>query len=156
MSLRSFLGPRQNLFEETELHSHKLQAREPILTNEELAAIKNISVSGFKAKTITLLYMPGGTKRFMEALDRVCNEAVKSVQAGCSILILSDRGVTDEYAAIPALLALGAVHQELVKRSLRTHTSLILETGEPREIHHFCVLFGFGAVLSTRTWRMTR
>lgn len=147
MSLRSFLGPRQNLFEETELHTHKLQVREPILTNEELAAIKNITASGFKTKTITLLYMPGDTKRFIEALDRVCNEAVKAAQNGYSILILSDRGVTDEYAAIPALLALGAVHQELVKRSLRTHTSIIMETAEPREVHHFCVLFGFGAGL---------
>jgi len=145
MSLRSFIGPRQNLFEENELHAHKVQVLEPILTNEELAKIRKISVNGFKTKTITLLYMPGSERNFKDALDRVCAEAVKAVKEGYSFIILSDRGVTEEYAALPALLAIGAVHQELVKKGLRTHATVILESAEPREVHHFCVLFGFGA-----------
>jgi len=144
MSLRSFMGARVNIFEETAGHTHKVQIREPILTNEELQKLKNISINGFRTKTITLLYMPGGEKRFMEALDRVCEEAVKAANDGYTFITLSDRGVTEEYAAIPALIATGAVHQELVKRRLRTHVSLILESGEPREVHHMAVLFGFG------------
>jgi glutamate synthase (NADPH) large chain len=144
MSLRSFMGPRKNLFDETAQHTHKLQVMEPIITNEELAKIKNIAVNGFKTRTITLLYMPGGEKRLIDALDRVCEEAVNAVNDGYSFILLSDRGVTEEYAAIPALLAVGAVHQQLVKKSLRTHASLILESGEPREVHHMCVLLGFG------------
>lgn len=145
MSLRSFLGPRKNIFEETAEHTHKVQVREPILTNEELAKLKNISVNGFRSKTITMLYMPGGEPAFIAALDRICGEAVNAVNDGYSFIILSDRGVTEEYTALPSLVALGAVHQEFVRRGLRTKVALILETGEPREVHHMCVLFGFGA-----------
>ncbi len=145
MSLRSFLGPRKNLFEETAGHTHKVQSRDPILSNEELAKLKNISVNGFRSKTITMLYMPGGENAFVAALDRICEEAVNAVNEGYSFIILSDRGVTEEYTAVPSLVALGAVHQELVRRGLRTKAALILETGEPREVHHMCVLFGFGA-----------
>ncbi len=144
MSLRSFIGPQKNIFEETAQHTHKLQVREPILSNEELEKIKHIAVNGFRTKTISLLLMPGDTADFTRAVDRVCEEAVNAITEGYSYIILSDRGVSDEYTAIPALLASGAVHQELVKRSLRTNVGLILESGEPREVHHFCVLLGFG------------
>lgn len=144
MSLRSFIGPQKNLFEETAKHTHKLQVREPIVTNEELEKIKHIAVHGFKTKTISLLLMPGDTSDFVSALDRICEESVKAIKEGYSYIILSDRGVSDEYTAIPSLLASGAVHQELVRKSLRTSVGLILESGEPREVHHFCVLLGFG------------
>ncbi|MFP4466952.1 MAG: glutamate synthase large subunit [Candidatus Goldiibacteriota bacterium] len=145
MSLRSFIGPQRNMFAETARHTHKLQVREPILTNSELEKIRGISLNGFKTKTISLLIMGGSTKGFTGAIERICEEAVNAVNEGYSFIILSDRGVTNEYTAIPALLALGAVHQRLVSDSLRTSAALILETGEPREVHHFCVLFGFGA-----------
>ena len=144
MSLRSFIGPQHNIFDEIALHNRKLQVMEPILTNVELEKIRNIAVNGFKTKTISLLLMPGDTGDFVRALDRVCEEAVNAINDGYSFIILSDKGVSDEYTAIPALLASGAVHQDLVRRSLRSKVGLILESGEPREVHHFCVLFGFG------------
>jgi glutamate synthase domain-containing protein 2/glutamate synthase domain-containing protein 3 len=144
MSLRSFIGPQKNIFEETAQHTRKLQVLEPILTNAEIEKIRHISAGGFRTKTISLLLMPGDTGDFVRALDRVCEEAVNTINEGYSFIILSDKGVGDEYTAIPALLASGAVHQELVRKSLRSKIGLILESGEPREVHHFCALFGFG------------
>ena len=145
MSLRSFLGPQKNLFEETPEHTHKLQVRDPILTDEELAKIKFINTNGLRTKIISLLFMPGETKDFMAALDRVCEEAVSAVKGGHSFIILSDEGVNNEYASIPVLLAVGAVHQELVRKGLRTQVGLILESAGAREVHNMCVLLGFGA-----------
>ncbi len=144
MSLRQYLGPQKNIFIEIPEHTHKLQLKEPILTKDEFLKIKNINIKGFKAKDISLLIMPGDTQDFINALERICIEAEKAIKEGYSFIILSDNGVTEEYAAIPALLAAGAVHQHLVKKSLRSHCSIIVESGEPRELHDFCVLLGYG------------
>ena len=144
MSLRQYLGPQKNIFEETPEHTKKLQVKEPILTDEELLKIKNINVAGFKTKVISLLIMPGTRDDFINAIDRICNQAEQAIKEGYSFLILSDRGVDEEYAAIPSLIAAGAVHHYLVKKSLRSFISIILESGEPRELHDMCVLLGYG------------
>ncbi|MFC1703188.1 glutamate synthase large subunit [Candidatus Omnitrophota bacterium] len=144
MSLECYMGSRRNLLDETAQHCHKVRLKQPILTNEELAKLKHINEKGFKTRTISLLFRATEENAFFEALDRVCKEAKAAIQEGCSFVVLSDRGVNREYAALPALLAIGAVHQYLVKDTSRSQIALILESAEPREVHHFAVLFGFG------------
>lgn len=145
MSLESFMGPRHNIMEEVAQNCRKLRVDQPILTNEELARIQSIKEPGFRAKRISILFQAGEEKDFMHALDRVCLDAAHAIKAGFTFIILSDRGVDREHAAIPALLAVGAVHQSLVKSGLRAQIAIIVESGEPREVNHFALLLAFGA-----------
>ncbi|MCU0641781.1 MAG: glutamate synthase large subunit [Candidatus Margulisbacteria bacterium] len=147
MSLESYLGEQQNILQETPEHCRLLRLAEPILTNEQLATIRRIDKPGFKVKTISLLYgVKGQGARGVEAeLERVCREAEEAINAGFTFLLLTDRGVDSEHAALPALLAVGGVHHHLISQALRTKASIILESGEPREVHHFALLFGYGA-----------
>lgn len=143
MSLECFMGGRKNLLEETAEHCKKLHLTQPILTNEELEQIRQNN-SGFKVKTVLLLFKSNSIDDFMHSLDRICKESEEAIKKGCAFIILSDRGVDKEYAPIPALLAVGAVHQYLVRKACRSQIALILESAEPREVHHFALLFGFG------------
>ncbi|MHB9154881.1 MAG: glutamate synthase large subunit [Endomicrobiales bacterium] len=145
MGLDSFMGSRANILEDRPEHCRKLYMKHPVLTDEDLAKIRSLDGWGFQTRTISLLFTAAGEKDFLEKLDAVCAEAEAAIKEGCNFLVLSDRGTDREHAALPALLAVGAVHQYLVKRSLRSHVGLILETAEPREVHHFALLFGFGA-----------
>jgi len=145
MSLETYLGPSKNIFEETPQHCRKLLARRPILTDEELETIKAIKKGGFKTKTIPLLFKTSLKDGFAKTLERICKEASKAIKDGDTFIILSDRGVDKEHAALPALLAVAGVHHYLVRNSLRTQISIILESAEPREVHHFGLLFGYGA-----------
>ena len=150
MSLRSFIGPQRNILEEAAEHSRKLDVKEPVLTDADLEKIRHIKVKGFKTKTISALFpIPdkeeNWKKGFLEALDRICKEAEEAIAEGYSFLILSDKGVSGKYAPVPALLATGCVHHHLVKKALRTQIGIIVESGEPREVHHFALLFGYGA-----------
>ncbi len=145
MSLETYLGPEKNLLDETPLHCHKLRMKSPILTNEDLNKIRNISINGFRTKTISLLFGTKKIKDLSKRLDAICHEASGAIKAGYTFIILSDRGVKKGRAAIPSLLALGAVHQRLVKESLRARIGIIIESAEPREVHHLAVLFGYGA-----------
>ena len=145
MSLDSYLGPERNLLEETQLHCHKMRIENPILTNEELEKIRHIKVNGFRAKVISTLFKADSEKDLIHALERISKEAVLAIKQGFTFVILSDRGVDKENAALPALLACSSLHQSLIQRSLRTQLGIILETAEPREVHHFALLFGFGA-----------
>ncbi|MFH1127895.1 MAG: glutamate synthase large subunit [Candidatus Omnitrophota bacterium] len=147
MSLVSLIGPERNLLEETPQHCHKLRIEHPILTNDELGKIKGIKKNSFKTKAVSLLFpVEGGSaKNFMGALDRICKETAQAVKDGYTFVILSDRGVDKDYAALPCLLAVGCLHHYLVKNSLRKQVGIILETAEPREVHHFALLFGYGA-----------
>jgi glutamate synthase domain-containing protein 2/glutamate synthase domain-containing protein 1/glutamate synthase domain-containing protein 3 len=144
MSLECFMGGRKNLLDETAEHCKKLHLTQPILTNEELERIRRNN-SGFKVKTVLLLFKSGSIDDFKKSLDRICKESEEAIKKGCSFIILSDRGVDREYAALPALLAVGVVHQYLVQKACRSQITLILESAEPREVHHFALLFGFGA-----------
>ncbi|MDD5692132.1 MAG: glutamate synthase large subunit [Candidatus Omnitrophica bacterium] len=145
MSLETYLGPSKNIFEETPGHCHKLLARRPILTNDELETIKKIKKGGFKTKTISLLFNLSLKDGFTKTLENICKQAAKAIKDGYTFIILSDRGGDKEHAALPALLATAAVHHYLVRNSLRTQISIILESAEPREVHHFGLLFGYGA-----------
>lgn len=146
MSLESFIGPERNILEETPQHCYKLRVNNPILTNEELEKIRDISINGFRTKTIYTCFDASGSREgFSNALERICLEAEDAVLKGFSFIILSDRGVDKDNIALPALLAASAIHQYLVKKAVRSQAALIVESAEPREVHHFALLFGYGA-----------
>ena len=150
MSLSSPIGPRPNLFDLEGFSEHKrLEVRQPILTNHDLEKIREIGEiadNQFHTKTLDITYQATKGARGMEhALQQLCERAEKSVSEGYNIIILSDRQICAERIAIPALLATAAVHHHLIRKGLRTSVGLVVESGEPREIHHFCVLAGFGA-----------
>ncbi len=149
MSLISMIGPRPNLLGHEVGTHHRLEVAQPILTDAELAKIRNIErlVDGrFKTDTLDITWPAAeGADGIAPALDRLCAEATAAVQAGHNILILSDRAVSVERVPIPALLATSAVHHHLIRQGLRTRTGIVVETGEAREVHHFCVLAGYGA-----------
>ena len=145
MSLFSFVGRQKNILDETPLHCHKLLVKEPVLANEDLEKIRALKAQDFKTKVISLLYKIQDKKDFFKTLNAICLEAAVAIRQGYSFIILSDRGVNKNYMALPALLATGAVHHYLVKKALRTQIGIILETAEPREVHHFALLFGYGA-----------
>jgi glutamate synthase domain-containing protein 2/glutamate synthase domain-containing protein 1/glutamate synthase domain-containing protein 3 len=145
MSWQSFVGPQKNIFDETPEHCHSLRVKNPLLTDENLAKIKHVNTKGFKSKTISLLFKVGDKKSFMQAIKSICDEAVDAIKKGYTFIILSDKGTNQNNSAIPALLATGAVHHHLVRKALRTQIGIIVESAEPREVHHFAVLFGYGA-----------
>ncbi|MFA5099891.1 MAG: glutamate synthase central domain-containing protein, partial [Candidatus Omnitrophota bacterium] len=145
MSLSTYLGREGNLLEETPQQCNRLYVRQPVLTNEELEKIRNIGLDSFRAKTISLLFNADNPGAFEKALARICHEAAAAIKQGYSFIILSDRGVNAACAALPSLVACGAVHHFLIAKSLRTQISIVLETAEPREVHHFALLFGYGA-----------
>ncbi|HVC56221.1 MAG TPA: glutamate synthase central domain-containing protein, partial [Stellaceae bacterium] len=148
MSLISMIGPRPNLLGHEVGTHHRLEVAQPILTDGDLAKIRNIEplVDHFKTDTLDITWPArDGTDGIATALDRLCAEATAAVEAGHNILILSDRAVSAERVPIPALLATSAVHHHLIRHGLRTRTGIVVETGEAREVHHFCVLAGYGA-----------
>ena len=146
MTLDTYLGREKNLFEETPGHAHRLKVRQPILTDEELEKIRRIKNKTFKTKTISALFVAKkGKGEFKRALDRICREASGAIKSGYSFIILSDRGVDEKFAALPALLACGAVHHYLIRKEMRTQVSIIIESGEPKEVANFALLFGYGA-----------
>ena len=128
---------------------HRLEVAQPILTDGDLAKIRNIEhlIDGhFKTDTLDITWPAAeGADGIAPALERICNEASWAVEAGHNILILSDRAVSPERVPIPALLATSAVHHHLIREGQRTNTGIVVETGEAREVHHFCVLAGYGA-----------
>ncbi|MGD9740722.1 MAG: glutamate synthase large subunit, partial [Bauldia sp.] len=150
MSLVSFIGPRPNLFDlEGQGRRKRLEVRQPILTNEDLEKIRRIGEmddNPFQSKTLDLTFhVDRGAKGLVDAIDRLCERAEAAVHGGNNIIILSDRKVSRDRVPIPALLATAAVHHHLIRKGLRTSVGLVLETGEAREIHHFCCLAGYGA-----------
>lgn len=145
MSLESYIGPEKNILDETSEHCHKLKVKKPILTNRELEKIRHIKINGFRTKTIRILFEKTGEKNFIKTLNQICLDAEKAIKDGYTFIILSDRGINKTLAPIPALLAVGAVHQHLIKKALRTQIGIIVESAEPREVHHFALLFGYGA-----------
>ncbi len=138
-------GAEQDLFEETPVHCHQLRLKQPILTNAEIEAIRSVAAGKIRSHTISLLYeVAGGAEALRAAIERVRDEASAAIKAGVALLILSDRGVNATHAPIPALLAASGLHQHLIREGTRTLISLVLESGEPREVHHFSLLFGYG------------
>ena len=138
-----YVGRDGNLLEENGENCRVLKIENPILTNTDLLKIKNISAKGFQVAVIPITYYK--STPLVRAIDHVYVEVERAYKKGTSILILSDRGVDENHVAIPSLLAVSAVHQYLVRTKKRTSVSIILESGEPREVHHFATLLGYGA-----------
>jgi glutamate synthase (NADPH/NADH) large chain len=146
MSLSVGLGPDGNTFEETPEQCAKLMLPGPVLTNTQLARIKALAGKGdFDPRILDATYAPGEPGALERSVDDLCEAAVKAVDEGHDILIVSDRNVDARRAPIPSLLAVSAVHQRLVRDGIRRHTGLVVETGEVREVHHVALLIGYGA-----------
>jgi glutamate synthase (NADPH/NADH) large chain/glutamate synthase (ferredoxin) len=149
MSLQTFVGPKYNLWEETPQSCRRIEFSSPVLTNDQLAFLKNAESTlgaDFKAITIASTFSvtdgEAGLKRAVQTLQAQAESAVKN---GVSIVVLSDRGVDENNVPIPALLAVGAVHHHLTRAGLRTKVSIVVESGEPRDSHSLACLFGYGA-----------
>ncbi|MAS08046.1 MAG: glutamate synthase large subunit [Ahrensia sp.] len=149
MSLVSFIGPRPNIFDlEGASKRKRLEVRQPILTNGDLEKIRSIGHTEdlFDTKTLDTTYDSDESADGMAvAVERLCKRAEQAVHGGYNIIVLSDRQMGPDRIAIPALLATAAVHHHLIRKGLRTSVGLVVESGEPREVHHFCCLAGFGA-----------
>jgi len=146
MSLYDYIGREGNILDETPQLCHTLKKRHPIVTNWNLEKLRRVSWGDFLATTLPMLFrVEGGEKQLQEAVESLCRRASLAIKSGYTLLILSDRGVDEEYAPIPALLALSAVHNHLVREKTRNQVALIVETGEPREVMHFALLVGYGA-----------
>ena len=150
MSLLSLIGPRPNLLGINNTTPQKrLEVRQPVLTNQRLEKIRSIGEiadNAFRTLTLDLTYPANeGAEGMRPALDSVCVQAERACREGYNILVLSDRAIGEERIAIPALLGTSAVHHHLVRDGLRNFLGLVVETGEAREVHHFCTLAGYGA-----------
>ena len=150
MSLLSLIGPRPNLLGiDDTTPQRRLEVRQPVLTNrglEKIRSIGEIADNAFRTLTLDLTYpAEHGAEGMRPALDSVCAQAEKACEEGYNILVLSDRAIGEDRIAIPALLGTSAVHHHLVREGLRTLLGLVVETGEAREVHHFCTLAGYGA-----------
>jgi glutamate synthase domain-containing protein 2/glutamate synthase domain-containing protein 1/glutamate synthase domain-containing protein 3 len=146
MSLISYIGTERNILDETPENCHTLKLPHPILTNRALEKLRRVSTSDLLATTLPALFRAvDGEAGLKSALDELGKRASLAVKSGYTLLILSDRGVDKDYAPIPGLLALAAVHNLLVREETRTQVALIIESGEPREVMHFALLIGYGA-----------
>src|SRR6185437_14971445 len=144
MSLTSYIGTERNILAETPQHCHTLKLPHPILSNRDLEKLRRVSQGDFLATTLPMLFSTeDGSNSLERALDSLCRRASLAIKSGYSLLILSDRGMDEEYAPIPSLLALTAVHNHLVREGSRTQVALIIESGEPREVMHFALLIGY-------------
>ena len=143
---RLYLGSTGNLVDPKPEDCHLIKIRNPILTNEDLAKLKNIDEAGFRSITLPILFPAGGNGLALKkALDELFATAEKAVDTGSNLIVLSDRGINRGKAAIPALLAVSGLHQYLTRKRKRKFCSIILESAEPREVHHFSLLIGYGA-----------
>ena len=149
MSLVSIIGPRPNLLGHHAGNYLRLEVAQPILTNTDLEKIRdidNLAGGAFRTQTIDITWPASeGADGMEKAIERICQEATEAVLADYTILILSDRDAGENRIPIPSLLATAAVHNHLIRQGLRMSTGIVVETGEAREVHHFCVLAGYGA-----------
>ena len=144
MSLECYIGPEQNLLETTEEHARRLRVPHPILSNEQMAALKRINRKGWHTRKIDITWPKPRARQDAGALDRICSEAEKAVDDGDTLVILSDRPGERDRCRLARLLATGAVHHHLVRQEERTRIGIVVETGEAREVHHHCLLVGYG------------
>lgn len=140
------MGTEQNLLETKPENCHQIKLKNPILSNEELAKIRHLEREGFKVATLPILFpIKEGAAGLEKALDQLFAQADGAIKSGVNVIILSDRGVSAEQAPIPALLATAGLHHHLIRAKTRTQVAMVIESGEPREVHHFAVLIGYGA-----------
>ncbi|HXD54466.1 MAG TPA: glutamate synthase central domain-containing protein, partial [Solirubrobacteraceae bacterium] len=146
MSLATSLGNERNLLDETPEHAHKLLLDQPILLNRELETLRHVNHEVYKARTIDATWLvQKGPAGMVDALERLCRTSSEAIEEGANILILNDRLLGPRRVPIPSLLALAAVHHHLVLEGTRLRAGIIVESGEPREVHHFATLIGYGA-----------
>jgi glutamate synthase (NADPH/NADH) large chain len=148
MSLKTYLGQQRNLFGETDKHCRQIELDHPVLTNAELEKLRGLEEGYCDITSCTLNTTFPADKQgegLARALDKLCREASDAIDEGVSVLILSDKAANQKMAPIPSLLAVAAVHHHLVREGTRTKVGLVVESGEPREVHHFCLLMGYGA-----------
>jgi glutamate synthase (NADPH) large chain len=145
MSLMSFVGTERNLLDETPGHCRQLKLSHPVLTNDDIARLMSSELKGFEVCSVPMLIDVGAGESLEAALKRLGDHAEERIDSGYSLVILSDKETDAEHAALPALLAIGAVHHHLVRAGKRHRAGLIVETGEAREVHHFATLVGYGA-----------
>jgi glutamate synthase (NADPH/NADH) large chain len=146
MSLSSYIGQERNILDEQPINCHTLRLKGPILTNRDLERLRRISQGDFLATTMPILYrVEKGKKGLEDALHHLCRRTSLALKSGYTLLILSDRDADEEWAPIPSLLALAAVHSYLVRERKRSQCAVVIESGEPREVMHFALLLGYGA-----------
>ena len=144
-SAETTIGSEKNLLNPVPESCHLIELKSPILTNEEFAKLKHLDQPGYKSVTLSILYPVGkGAKGMEKSLNDLFKKANQSIADGINILILSDRGIDAKNAAIPSLLAVSGLHHHLIRKGTRTRVGLVLESGEPREVHHFSLLIGYG------------
>ncbi|MEI8634344.1 glutamate synthase central domain-containing protein [Vibrio sp. PP-XX7] len=146
MSLNTYIGKDQNLLSESPDHCLKVALESPVISNAELEKLRAIDNEHLQAKTLDIVFQASEeTGKLERALKRICQYAEDAVIDGYSIILLTDRAVNSNHAAIPAMLAVGAVHHHLIRKGLRAKCGIIVETGDARETHHFATLVGYGA-----------
>ncbi len=146
MSLTDYIGRDGNLLDETPTHCRQLRLDSPLLTNRDLEKIRQFDREGLRARTLSITFPANGGDDALEtAVQNLCEEASRAIRDGDCFLILSDRGLDETTAPIPALLATSAIHHHLVREGSRTQVGLVVETGEAREVMHFALLIGYGA-----------
>ncbi len=145
MSTETTIGSERNLLKPEPEGCRLIELKTPILTNEELAQLRHVHLPDFKSITLPILFQAAeGAAGMEKAMDELCRQASNAIGEGVNILILSDRGISPEHAPIPALLAVSGLHHHLIREGTRTRVGLVLESGEPREVHHFSLLIGYG------------
>ncbi|WED22331.1 glutamate synthase large subunit [Vibrio sp. JC009] len=146
MSLNTYLGKDQNLLAESPEHCQKVELSSPVLSNSELEKLRAIDNEHLQAKSLDITFRASDDEgKLQRALKRVCQYAEDAVVDGYSIILLTDRNINSNHAAIPAMLAVGAVHHHLIRKGLRAKCDIVIETGDARETHHFATLVGYGA-----------
>ena len=144
-SAETTIGSERNLLKPEPESCHLIELKTPILSNEELAKLKHINEGGFKSVTLPIVFDPkNGATGLEQAMDQIFAQANQAIASGVNIVILSDRGVNPTNAPIPALLAVAGLHHHLIREGTRTQVGLVLESGEPREVHHYAMLIGYG------------
>ncbi len=145
MSTETAIGSERNLLKPTPEHARLIELKSPILTNEEFAKLKHLDLPGFKSSTLPILFKAAeGSGGLEQAMDELCRRVDQAIQDGCNVVVLSDRGVNRDWAPIPSLLAVAGVHHHLIRAGTRTRVGLVLESGEPREVHHYSLLISYG------------
>ena len=142
----STLGSERNLLHPEPASCHHVRIDDPVIDNDQLAALRAMSDPAFRSVTLPMLFSPAdGAAGLERAMDELCRQASAAVAGGCSLIMLSDRGIDQDHAAVPSLLATAGVHHHLVREGTRTRCSLVIESGEAREVHHMALLLGYGA-----------
>ncbi len=147
MTLSGFIGSLQdNLLESSPEHAKMLRFKNPVISNTYFQVVKNLRYKGFSAANLSMLFDASrGAEGLRETVEKLCSDAEKAVDEGKNYIILSDRGISENMAPVPSLLAVSAVHHHLIKTKKRMQIDLVIETAEPREVMHFALLFGYGA-----------